>query len=554
MEWSLCKKTGVYVIMKRITVRLSALVMVLFLCSPQAARALEDGRGEGIPAVAGEERTMRLSLQSAVELGIERNLDVVIEKYREEVAAEKIREEKSIFDPVSTLSVDTGREEQPIAEVFYDKGYIVTDTDRGKLGVTGKVPTGATLGLDFSFEKNESTSQVQTMSPRYTSRLNLSLVHPLLKDFGIGITKTRIRLAEKESEIARHDVKDQVMHTVGAVEQAYWDLTYAIENVILKRQDLDLAKKLFYESEIKVRAGEIPPMNVIQARAGLAAREEEMIIAESEAAKAQYDLKLLLDVPDNGVEILPISHPEKTKELPDVSESLKAALENHPKLKATKVELQQQDIRLRYAKNQLMPRLDLIANYGFNGLSGDPNDLVTGYDSLGNPITPGDDVQGTVFEGKESPRDAFDNYFSKDGFETWLLGMKLEMPWGNRQAKSRYTQAALDQKRTKTELRRLEEQIGSQVKKAILDIRAAIKRMEATGIAVELNQKQLDAEETRFLAGEATSSDVLRFQEDLTDMKTKELKAVIDYNTAWSTLRMVQGLALEKYGIEFDLN
>jgi len=548
------QKTGVYVIMKRIAVRLSALVMVLFLCSPQAARGLEEDRGEGIPAAAGEERTMRLSLQSAVELGIERNLDVVIEKYREEVAAEKIREEKSIFDPVSTLSVDTGREQQPIAEVFYDKGYIVTDTDRGKLGVTGKVPTGATLGLDFSFEKNESTSQVQTISPRYTSRLNLSLVHPLLKDFGIGITKTRIRLAEKGSEIAQHDVKDQVIHTVGAVEQAYWDLTYAIENVILKRQDLDLAKKLFYESEIKVRAGEIPPTNVIQAKAGLAAREEEMIIAESEAAKAQYDLKLLLDVPDNGMEILPISRPEKTKELPDVSESLKAALENHPKLKAVKVELQQQDIRVRYAKNQLMPRLDLIANYGFNGLSGDPNDLVTGYDSQGNPITPGDAVQGTVFEGKESPGDAFDNYFSKDGFETWLVGMKLEMPWGNRQARSRYTQAALEEKRTKTELRRLEEQIGSQVKKAILDIRTAIKRMEATVIGVELNQKQLDAEETRFLAGEATSSDVLRFQEDLTDMKTKELKAVIDYNTAWSTLRMVQGLALEKYGIEFDLN
>lgn len=519
-----------------------AALAVLPLLWCEGVHGLEEEWHNVFPSSPGEPRTIRLSLQSAVELGIKRNLDVVIEQYREKAVVERINEEQSIFDPVATLRVEREEFQRPVAEVFYEDGYVVDNSDRSVFGLQSKIPTGATLGMDFSFERNESTSNIQTISPRYTSRLNFTLVHPLLKDFGVGITKTRIRLAEKGGEKARYEVLDQVSQTVGAVEEAYWDLAYMLENLRLKRQGLDLAKKLFYETEIMVRAGERSQIDLIQADTGVAVREEEVIVAESDAMKAEYDLMLLLDLPgEEGMRIVPLNLPEKSSTIPDMETSLRLARENHPQLKARQVDLEQQNMRVTYARNQLLPRLDFVAEYGYNGLSGDPSDEGAG-----------DSVKGTVFEGKTAPEDAFRNWFSGDAFETWVVGVKFEAPWGNREAKSRYTQAALDEKRLKTERRRLEEQIASRVKKAILDIRSAVKRMEASGSAAELARKQLDAEETRFLAGAASSSDVLRFQEDLTNMKTRELKALIDYNTAWSTLRVVEGVALEHYDIEFE--
>jgi outer membrane protein TolC len=369
--------------------------------------------------------------------------------------------------------------------------------------------------------------------------LDFSLVHPLLKDFGIGITRTRITLAEKGSEKARHEILDQVLQTVGAVEMGYWDLAYAIENLKLKRQSLDLAKKLSYETDIMVRAGEVSRINLIQAKTGVAARDEEVIIAESEVMKMEYDLMLLLDLPGHVMRIVPLSAPEKSATVPDVAESVEEAWKNHPQLMANKVELEQQDVRVKFAKNQMLPRLDFVAEYGFNGLSGDEVE--------------GSDV-GERFQDQTQPEDAFKDWFSSDAFDRWLLGLKFEAPLGNREARSRYIQAALDEKRIKTERRRLEEQIGTRVKKAILDIKAAIKRMDASAAAVGLAKEQLEAEVLRFKAGEASSSDVLAFERELTVMKTKELKAVIDYNTAWSKLRVAEGVSLQHYNMEFDPN
>ncbi|MBW1895534.1 MAG: TolC family protein, partial [Deltaproteobacteria bacterium] len=446
-----------------------------------------------------------------------------------------------------------GEQDLPIAETFYEDGFIREKTERAVVGIEGKIPTGATLGLDFSFEKNKSTSNIQTMSPRYTSKLNLSMVHPLLKDFGVGITKTKIRLAEKGSEIARYEVKKQVMRTVGAVEQGYWDFAFALENLELKRQSLDLAKKLLYETDIMVRAGELPPINLIQARAGIATREEEVITAENDALKVEYDLKVLLDLPDNEMRLVPLDRPEKSSNIPEVNSSLDEAWENRPDLKANRVEVDQQKIRVQYARNQLLPRLDLIAEYGYNGLSGQPSDAVRATDPItGEPIFAGEAVEGTVFEGKTNANDAFRKWFTGNAFDTWLVGLKFEAPLSNKQAKSRYTQASLNEKRVKTELRRLEDQVDSQVRKSILDIRSAVKRMDASSVAVELAHEQLEAEEIRFSAGAATSYDVLTFERELTDMKIRELVATIDYNKAWSALRVAEGLSLEKYEIEFD--
>ena len=121
-------------IVKKVVVLFGILVASAMVWN-QGLDAMERGEREKPSGDRGGPRKLELSLQSAVELGIKRNLDVVVETYYEKVATERITEERSIFDPVGSLRVETGEQENPIAEVFYDEGYIVQETDRSVLGL-----------------------------------------------------------------------------------------------------------------------------------------------------------------------------------------------------------------------------------------------------------------------------------------------------------------------------------------------------------------------------------------------------------------------------------
>lgn len=488
-------------------------------------------------------RPQELTLQDAVELGLKNNLDIIVEKYQKKIALEKVIEEKGIFDPVLFCDLNKENKKIPIAEVFYPRGFYENETLATKLGIEGMAMTGATYGVDLSFSRSESTSEVQTFSPNYSAYLSFKLTHPLLKDFGIEITKTRIRVAEKGSEISRLHVKNIAIETVMAVEDAYLDLVFQNKNLILQNESLVLARKLLTETMIKVKAGEIAPINIIQAKTGIASREQDVIIAKNELARSENRLRLLLDLADSADGFIPVDMPNKNHILPFLKDCLKRALKSRPDLMAAMLEVEQKIIQERYAKNQARPRLDLIGEYGFRGMSGSSS-------PYGDPT--GSRIQDTSFEGKESWSDAFDGFFSDSGYDFWSVAVKFEVPFGNQRARSRILQAGFDKKRSDIKVKRLENEIRNEVKTAFLDIKTGIKRMDVAKTAVDLAEEQLYYEEVRFRAGESVSYNILKFQKNLTEKQMDELRAAIDYNRALSRLKGAEGESLNEYGIEFE--
>ncbi|MGB9629608.1 MAG: TolC family protein, partial [Thermodesulfobacteriota bacterium] len=235
-----------------------------------------------LPLFAGE---ISLSLKQAVEIGILKNREVIIEKYLHKMSLEKLLEAKGIFDPVLLSNIEGLRSEVPIAEIFYPTGYYKEKAYRGGLGLKGKVFSGADYGVDFFMERYSTTSQVVTLSPRYSTRLELSLIQPLLKEFGNSITKTKIRIAEKGIDATRHDVKDRVIRTVNSVEEGYWNLVTAKKILDFHKEALNLAQRLVREVEVKVKAGELAPIDLIKAKSEMASMEENYIFAENELKK-----------------------------------------------------------------------------------------------------------------------------------------------------------------------------------------------------------------------------------------------------------------------------
>ena len=490
---------------------------------------------------------LELTLKQAVELGILKNRDVIIQKYLHKIALEKVLEAKGIFDPVLSSYIEGGKWEVPIAEIFYPEGFYNEEAVRSGVNLKGKVFSGANYGIDFYSERYKTTSQVVTLTPRYSTRLELSVIQPLLKEFGESITKTRIRIAETGTQASKLDTKDRVVRTTGAVEHAYWDFVYAARNLNFQKESLTLAQRLVSDIELKIKAGEMAPIHLVQANSGRASIEENVIFAENELKKAEHDLKLLLGVPENDGTITPLDQPQEFEKIPGLSDSLDVAQKNRSDLQSSKVRVEQKKIEERYMKNQLLPSLDLIGKYGKRGLSGEPSTIIG---SSGQPV--GNDVRGTYFEGRTSMWDAYDDFLPSSGFKYWSVGLKLEFPLGNRGAEGKYRQTKLERMKMETEVQSLDEKIANDVKKGILDIKTTIKMREAAKASVKFSEEHLKFEEMRFKAGETSSYDVLKIQKDLTEAKTRHLRSLIEYHKAWSRVRMAEGISLEEYGIEFN--
>ena len=490
---------------------------------------------------------LELSLRNAVDLGILKNRDVIIEKYLHKIALARVLETKGIFDPVLYANIEGMGADVPIAEIFYPRGFYDEEAIRGGLGLKGKVFSGANYGIDFFLERYETTSQTVTLTPRYSTRLEFSLIQPLLKEFGESITKTKIRIAETGTKATKLDVKTRVVKTISAVECAYWDLVYAMGNLSLQKEGLNLAQRLVSDVELKLKAGEMAPIHLVQAKSGRASMEESVISAENELKKAEHDLKLLLGIPDNDETITALDRPKELEKIPILSESLEAAQKNRPDLQSGRFRVESKKIEEKYMNNQLLPRLDLTGKYSRRGLSGSPSNVIG---SGGYPV--GFNVAGTPFAGRTTVWDSLEDLYLLNGYEYWSVGLKLEIPLGNREAEGRYRQSRLERMKMEVELKSLDEKICNEVKKGVLDIKTTVKTREAARATVEFSEEHLKFMQMRFKAGETSSYDVLQIQKDVTDAKTRHLKALIENNKAWSRVRMAEGVSLDEYGIEFN--
>jgi outer membrane protein TolC len=482
-----------------------------------------------------------LTLEQAVHQAIANNPDIQIEADYRDIAAEKIREEHGIFDPVISTSVNAIKDKVPIAEIFYPNGYYTAEGWGSGMEIGGKFLTGADYGLNFSYDRTKSDSETQTLSPRYYAKLNFYLVHPLLQGFGPKITKIRINLAEKDSQIARLTMTKKVLDTVVDVEKAWWDLVFADEYLDVSKKGLELSQKFRDEVNTKLMAGEMASIDLVAAEAEVALKESDVTEARNMVQKAGNYLKYLLDLgskADTGSMIRPEKNPPSSFTCPDYADIADAVCRNDPELLKLNAELEKNALKLKYVRNQLWPKVDLFGEYGYKGMSGDPVNVK--------------DIKDTPFEGKEDALEAFDGFFTGRGYDYYKVGVKFEAPIGNRKMKSQYAQQRIEKSQIRTQIHKRKREVETMVKVALDDISGSIARYRSTTAAADYSEKSLEAEKIKLIAGETTPNTIFSLQHQLTDMKVKALKAMLDYRTAWSRLKGMQGTSLKEYGLQIE--
>ncbi|MBE0616826.1 MAG: TolC family protein, partial [Proteobacteria bacterium] len=297
------------------------------------------------------------------------------------------------------------------------------------------------------------------------------------------------------------------------------------------------AEELLTGNREKFAAGVVPVTEVQQAETAVAARDEQVVVAHQLVEEVSTRLLDLLEIrrgdAQYGASFVTDPLPPAPKEFPSLEQALTAALAERPDLRARFLDIENRDILLAFARNQTLPRLDLVATLGVNGLSGEERDGASS------------DYEGNAFE-------SFSRMPDGDGYE-WLAGLRFTYPLGNRAAEARLRQGGWEKRRAIYSLKRLEGTVETEVERALVDVRRGLERYRVAERFEALATTTLQQEMERLKEGLSDTFRVLTFQDDLTEARIRKDAALANCQKGLASLYRATGKNLERHGIVAEL-
>ncbi|MFZ2491820.1 MAG: TolC family protein, partial [Thermoanaerobaculia bacterium] len=424
---------------------------VLFAQAPQAqtptTRATEAVTAE-TDRDAADPRALQLSLDSAVRTSIERNLGVEVQRFESRMAGENLRGQYGLFDWFASATVTQSSSEDPTISLYASGGNRATRADAA---VAQLIPTGGQYRVGWTNSRLKTTGGGTFVNPAYRSGLQFSFTQPLLRDFGVDVTRRNINIARNTLGLSNEAFRTALMNTATNVEQAYLDLVYARRNVEVVKETLFLARDQSRITQIRIDVGASAPLDILQPRVQIATTEESLIGAVASVRNAEDRLRALLNLPKEEWDrpIVPVDRVEYEPLTIDTEAAVQQALRLRPELRQLDLTSDTLRIQQLYARNQMLPTLDFSVGYGLNGLAGRTIEL----DDNGDP-TGGFRSTGYT--------DTLSQIFGND-FPSWNVGFNVGVPITNIGARAAARAAELDLEQTRTDAERVRQNITVEV-------------------------------------------------------------------------------------------
>ena len=491
-------------------------LVLLFLTSLSAIAAF----AQSAPAKAtGPEK---LSLNDAIQRALAKNFSIKVVGLNASIAAAGVTESLGKFDPVLNGNYRYSTNTSP-AIVDPKFGLVspagIVDATSVDLGVGGLAPWGMTYTLGASSTNSRGT--FNGYANNYSTFAGINGTQPLLRDAGFGATLTSIRIARTNRNISEWQYRQAVIDTVTNVIFAYNDLDFAYASRRSAIRSRDLAAGLLAENEQRFKVGDTSQYDVTSARSRTAGREDSILAAEHQVTVAENALKQLIT--DTTTPALLERHllieppPPAPLVLVDPAADFRIALEKRPDYQQAKLVLKRNGLNARLQRNQLLPRVDLVGSYGYNG-----ND--TNFDASRAQVRNQD-------------------------YRAYSYGVVLSVPLSFTTERGRYRAARMQENLSATEVEQVEQNIVVYVGNAADQIVTGQKRVEATRKARELAQATLDAEVKRLHAGQSSTFIVAQQQEILSAAEVIEALAQSNYQKALADYDRQLGVTLEKLNI-----
>jgi outer membrane protein TolC len=467
------------------------------------------------------------------------------------------------FDPVVTGSLQFDRNRIQSSSPFSDP-FTNQNTTTADFAYAQGFSTGTNLNLGFNNSRTTTTSSVLKFSPSLTSGFRATVTQHLLQGFGFLPNTRFIRIAKNNREISDVAFRLQVISTVNQIQNIYWDLVNAYENVKVQQESVSLAEKTLSDNQKQVEIGTLAPIEVVRAQSVVATNQQSLIVARTNLELQQLLMKnalsrTLVDPALAEAAVIPTSTmvlPEKEPVVP-IQDLINDALSHRPDLAESRIDLTNREITRKSAKNALLPSLDLFAYYGGSGLGGSQNPVnlcvnqspeqqARGFCTGPNPA-----LGGAVIIPAASPvgygstlNQLVDSTAPDKG-----VGLTLSIPIRNRSAQADQVRAELEYRQAQMRLQQLENVARIEVRNAQFALTQNRAAVEAARAAVELARQSLDAEQKKYSLGASTTTLVLQAQRDMAQAQSNLVSATSTYVKSRVELDRVTGLTLDHVGV-----
>lgn len=510
--------------------------LLLMILNPALAaqdenRVLETADSE-VSTVVGSE-SMDLSLEEAIGLALDHNLDLEIQRIGERRSQWDPIIAESVFDPLFRTGFTYSKSSTTSTSIIEgaEVGENIEQDNRNYfLGLSGQLRYGATWNLRLNGSRFESSSTSQFFSPlNYRSAYQLSLSQPLLRGFGRDITETSLRVAVRNALASRLATRRAVETTVASVVSSYWDLIYTRRNVAVQESALGEARELLEINRRRLEVGTGTEIDVISAEANIETQKASIIDSVNQLRDIQDVLLDKINAPgfriggESGplfrdIEVIPTTSLELADFPVDMTDAVQTALASRLELAQRELQIANSEDQLRLSEDQLKPNLSLDG----------------GWNQPGNDVT---------FDGSWS--DIGEDY-------SWNAGLNFEIPLGNRAARNRLLQSREDLRLSRINRDQASHGIVLEVTRAVRELQSARQSVETTAAATRLRREELDGETRRLEVGVSTAYQVLQVQNSLLQAQVSELQANVRLRKAISAYRNATGTILKGYGIELD--
>ena len=483
---------------------------------------------------ANSARAMRLSLDQAMQLAMERNLGIQVQRYESQMAGETLRGEYGIFDWFGTAAVRQAAAENPTTSTFQASSSRSTTYN---FGVSQFLPTGGTYTVGFDNSRVTQAGGGTFINPAFNTDLGATLTQPLLRDFGLDVNRRGITIARNTLGITDEAFRLNLMNTAVSVEQAYLDLIYARRAVDVVKDSLFLARDQARITQIRIDVGASAPLDILQPRVTIATSEEQLILAVANVRDAEDRLRALMNLEpaDWDRPIVPTDPVEYRPLTVDAATAVAQALTLRPELRQQDLSTETLKVQYLYAHNQTLPTLDLDLRYNLSGIAGTTLDR--------DPTT-----GQTIVVSKTRYFDALGQIGDRESPQ-WSVGVNIGLPFTNIGAKAIERRTQLDLEQSRTTLAQLQQNISVEVRGAARDVETSARTIAATRTAREAAEQNVQAERRRYENGMTTNFQVLQVQQQLSDARIRELQALVGYNQAVSAYHRVVGDILQVHNI-----
>jgi outer membrane protein TolC len=494
--------------------------------------------------------TLALSLQDAIKMGLENNLDVQIDRYAPMIAELDLTAAWGVYDPELFAEMTYSDSKTPNSFAITGVTTNINRSTEGFGGLRGILPiSGTQFSTQFNGGRSTSNSVAETLTPRYDSGWSVDVTQPVLRNLIWNEPWTRVKSSRLLHDSSEADFRRAVMDTVQRIEDAYWELIAAEEALRVANKSLETATALREQTQTQFDVGVVSKVEVTEADAGVSQRQVERIRTENQYRNQQDVLIDLVLGPNlrasSTLEIRPTDRPDDfTPYEVDVEGAVSRAFEHRPELAQAERGIRRSEVQLAFARNQRLPALDGVFRFGQTGLAGEQSSTAA-CRFAADPIACAANPPPNRFPGEFD--DSIDDY---EDYPQYVAGARLSIPFPNTTARASAARSELELSRAQTSMHRLEQQIVLEVRQAARNLAASQEGIVAARSAREAAAEQLRAEQVRLQYGESTPFDVLQREEALVARERDEIGAFRAYRTSVTALDRAQGTILRNRNID----